>query len=139
MQNTNKTKGPIEVKSLYEVPNTTKEGKYGVEHGIHHVKTAWGECFVTYLSNGLRLQVSVIGDFAQVPVSRVEEAWGIASYYSTQYDVEYKSHAAPLQPNELRNALHRIIEAWHGQNHRLVEVMPEMNVIIYRSWYSIGD
>jgi hypothetical protein len=134
-----KTKGPTEVKTLYDVPNTTKEGKHGVEHGIHHVKTAWGEYFVTYLSNGQRLHVSVTGDFTQVPLSFVQEAWGDAAYYSTKYGVEYKSNAAPLQPHELRNALHRIIEAWHGRNYNLVEVMPALNIIIYRSWYSIGD
>lgn len=135
------TKEPMAVESLYDVPNTTTKDKDGwVAHGIHHVKEKnGGEYFVTYLSNGQRLRVKTSGEFTHVPLSFVEEAWGNASYYSTKFGIEFKHSVAPADASEIRNALISIIKAWHGQSWELVEVMPAINVVIYRHWYSIGD
>lgn len=136
-----KTKEPLKVKTLRDTPNTTITTENGTVHGVHHVAADWGEYYVTYLSTGQMLYVhsDQSHDFVHMHISYVQEAWGDAHYYTTKYGRDNTNDRVPVPPHELSNALARIIDAWHGKSFNLVEVMPRLGVIVYRSWFSIGD
>jgi hypothetical protein len=114
----------------------TRSGEHLLNHAIRKVVTNRGEYYIVDLSNGERLWIDISSDNAFNRIQNVEEAWGNASYSAVRYNL---FTTAGLENSELANVLYDIAKAWKGGDISVHYIMANIQVVVFKQYYSIGD